>query len=328
MHAHGKKEVSVAVVGDCNAGKSTTIARLLFELGGMSERSLEKTRREAAALGKESYLFAFFMDRLVEERKSGFSIKCTLREFFTENYHYSVVDTPGHKNYINNMIRGLSQTDVALFIVSAEKGIFEKSIKTPLSHTRMYAQLCYSLGLKQLIVCVNKMDCVKYSESRFTFIKKEMEKLLINEIGYKLNEFVIVPISGFRGDNLTTRIRFGENNMPWWKGFGFKSDNDDDDDDERVITGLTLICALDKFIKEPKRILKKPFRMAVSNYYKIMGVGDVVAGRVEQGTIQPGVDVKFFPSGIKGKLFSIESHHKTQQQGDCGMYKYPCTKLH
>jgi elongation factor 1-alpha len=304
----GKKHLGIVIVGHVDAGKSTTTGRLLFQLGGLNERDLEKLKKEAQELGKESFMFAFFMDRNKDERARGVTIACTTKEFFTDTFHYTIIDAPGHRDFIKNMISGASQADVALLMVPANKGGFETSIARGnhkkgevQGQTRQHARLCHLLGIEQLIVGINKMDdkSVNYGEERYKEIKSEVEKML-TKIGYKVKKIPFIPMSGWKGDNLNTVSE----NMKWYKGFEVKIKKD-------TITGHTLIDALDRVVKPPKRITKKAFRMPVSGVYKIKGVGDVITGRIEQGKITPDTNVIFFPSNIKGKAFSIEMHHKT-----------------
>jgi elongation factor 1-alpha len=304
----GKKHMGIVIVGHVDAGKSTTTGQLLFQLGGLNERDLEKLRKEAQELGKESFLFAFFMDKSKDERARGVTIACTTREFFTESYHYTIIDAPGHRDFIKNMISGASQADVALLMVPANKGGFETSIAKGnhkkgeiQGQTRQHARLCHLLGIEQLIVGINKMDqeSVKYSEDRYNEIKTEVDKML-TKIGYKTKKIPFIPLSGWKGDNLTKPSE----NMKWYKGFKVKAKKD-------TIEGHTLLDALEKVVKPPKRQLKKPFRMPVSGVYKIKGVGDVITGRIEQGQITPNVDVRFYPTNVAGKCFSIEMHHKS-----------------
>jgi elongation factor 1-alpha len=311
----GKKHLGLVIVGHVDAGKSTTTGRLLFELGGVSDRDVEKLRKEAKEMGKESFVFAFFMDKSKDERARGVTISCTTREFFTDSYHYTIIDAPGHRDFIKNMISGASQADVALLMVPANKGGFETSIAKGnhkkgeiQGQTRQHARLCHLLGIEQLIVGINKMDAesVKYDEKRYLEIKTEVEKML-TKIGYKTKKIPFIPLSGWKGDNL---VKISEN-MKWYKGWTAKIKKE-------KITGHTLVEALEKVVRAPKRATKKAFRMPVSGVYKIKGVGDVITGRIEQGSINPGVMVKFYPTGCSGKAFSIEMHHKSVSLAICG----------
>jgi len=307
--------LGLVIVGHVDAGKSTTTGRLLFELGGMSDRDLAKLKKEAAELGKESFLFAFFMDRGKDERARGVTIQCCTREFFTDSYHYTIIDAPGHRDFIKNMISGAAQADVALLMVPSNKGGFETSIAKGnhkkgevQGQTRQHARLCHLLGIEQVICGINKMDdkSVNWSEDRYKEIKGEVDKML-TKIGYKTKKIPFIPMSGFNGDNLNEPSK----NMPWYKGFEVKVKKE-------KVKGHTLVDALEKVVRPPKRQDKKAFRMPVSGVYKIKGVGDVVTGRVEQGKITPGVNVKFYPTGCSGNIFSIEMHHKNVEMAHCG----------
>jgi len=310
--AEGKKHLGIVIVGHVDAGKSTTTGHLLFELGGMSDRELEKLKKEAAAQGKGSFAFAYFMDTQKDERERGVTISCRTKEFFTEKYHYSIIDAPGHRDFIKNMISGAAQADVALLMVPASKGGFEVSIakgnhkkNEVQGQTRQHARLCHLLGIEQLIVGVNKMDeqSVKYSETRFNEIKTEVDGML-TKIGYKTKKIPFIPMSGFLGVNLTDKGNdLAKEKMPWYKGWSCKVKKE-------KFTGRTLYDVLDNVVKPPKRDTKKPFRMPVSGVYKINGVGTVITGRIEQGCLSPNEVVGFAPGGVTGKAFTIEMHHK------------------
>jgi elongation factor 1-alpha len=314
-----KQHVSIVVCGHVDAGKSTTTGRLIFELGGIAERDMQKLRDEAKVLGKESFAFAFYMDKSKEERARGVTIACTTKEFSTENYHYTIVDAPGHRDFIKNMISGASQADVALLMVPAD-GNFTAAIARGnhkqgevQGQTRQHARLINLLGVKQLIVGINKMDCdtAKYSLERYTEIKDEMASMLV-KVGWK-KEFVkncvpFMPISGWIGDNLLTK----SDKMAWWNGVSVKSQ-------KKPVQCDTLLNCLNDMVKIPKRPVKKPLRMPVSGVYKIKGVGDVITGRVEQGKVEVEKKMIFLPTHTsskpcKGKIFSIEMHHKTHKE--------------
>jgi len=315
MSESNKKHLGIVIVGHVDAGKSTTTGHLLFKLGGLSEREMTKLQAEAEAVGKGSFAFAFFMDKSKDERRRGVTIACTTKEFFTEKYHYTIIDAPGHRDFIKNMISGASQADVALLMVPANKGGFETSIQKGnhkkaevQGQTRQHARLLHLLGVEQIIVGVNKMDdkSVGFSEERFKEITEEVKKML-TKIGFKIKKIPFIPLSGYNGDNLTKK----SDNMKWYKGFEVKIKKD-------KIKGHTLLDALNDVVQCPKRPDKKPFRMPVSGVYKIKGVGDVITGRVEQGTLQPNLLVKFAPTGVSGKAFSIEMHNKTHDKAGPG----------
>ena len=304
------------ICGHVDSGKSTTTGRLIFELGGIDERTLEKLKAEADALGKSSFAFAFFMDRQKEERERGVTISCTTKEFFTEKWHYTIIDAPGHRDFIKNMISGAAQADVALLMVPAD-GNFTAAIakgnhkagEVP-GQTRQHAVLINLLGVKQLIVGVNKMDCdmAGYKEARYKEVRDEMVHMLL-KVGWKkdfVNQSVpVLPISGWMGDNLINK----STKMDWWKGVDIKVDKE-------TLHIDTLKEALEKMVRTPDRPTDKPMRTPISGVFKIKGVGDVLTGRVEQGQVKPGDEVVFLPThtpstACTGKVFTVEMHHKT-----------------
>jgi len=312
----GKQHVSIVICGHVDAGKSTTTGRLIFELGGIPERELEKLKAEADRLGKSSFAFAFYMDRQKDERERGVTIACTTKEFFTDSKHYTVIDAPGHRDFIKNMITGASQADVALLMVPAD-GNFATAIQRGnpkagevMGQTRQHALLINLLGVKQLVVGINKMDCdlAGYKEDRYTEIKNETVRML-QRVGWK-KDFIakstpIIPISGWMGDNLITK----SDKMGWWKGVDVLVGK------EKVHVH-TLLDALDKMVCIPSRPTDKPMRTPLSGVYKIKGVGNVLTGRVEQGKVAPGDDVVFLPTHsastpCAGKIFTVEMHHKS-----------------
>jgi len=316
----GKEHLGIVIVGHVDAGKSTTTGHLLFELGGMSDRELEKLKAAAAEQGKGSFAFAYFMDKQKDERERGVTISCTTKEFFTEKYHYSIIDAPGHRDFIKNMISGAAQADVALLMVPSSTGGFETSIAKGnrskgevQGQTRQHARLCHLLGIDQLIVGVNKMDdpSVKWSKARFEEIKTEVDSML-TKIGYKTKKIPFIPMSGFLGANLTGKgDELVKKEMPWYKGWTVKVKKD-------KVSGRTLLDALNDVARPPKRDTKKPFRMPVSGVYKIKGVGDVITGRIEQGCLKPNEMVGFAPTGVTGKAFTIEMHHKNVDEAFTG----------
>jgi len=325
--SEGKKHLSIVICGHVDAGKSTTTGRLIFELGGISEREVTKLKEEADKLGKGSFAFAFYMDRQKEERERGVTISCTTKEFFTESYHYTVIDAPGHRDFIKNMITGASQADVALLMVPSD-GNFTTSIAKGNAkagevqgQTRQHSVLINLLGVKQLLVGVNKMDCdvAKYGNDRYTEIKDEMMHML-KKVGWKKGfvdtQLPVLPISGWMGDNLIKQ----STNMDWWKGMDIVPLSGD----EKIIHVNTLLDCLEKLVQPPKRTDEGAMRVPLSGVYKIKGVGDVLTGRVEQGKCVKESAVKFLPThsastACTGKVFTVEMHHKNVEmahQGD------------
>ena len=306
--SESKQHISLVVCGHVDAGKSTTTGHLIFKLGGISSREMEKLQAEADQQGKSSFAFAYYMDKDKAERERGVTINCTTKEFYTDSYHYTIVDAPGHRDYVKNMITGAGCADVALLLVPAEMGGFETAIAKGdrgsgevQGQTRQHARLLGLLGIEKLIVGVNKMDSCDWSEQRFGEIKEEMTKM-IQTAGFKPKQVAFVPYSGFHGENLVEKT----DKMPWYKGWKANISKDE------VIEGHTLYDALEKLVRPPKRFPDRAVRIPINGIYKIKGVGDVITGRVEQGTIHAGDIVRVAPRGLSGlKVFSIEMHHKT-----------------
>jgi elongation factor 1-alpha len=309
-----KEHMSVVVCGHVDAGKSTTTGHLIFELGGISEREMAKLRQEAEILGKSSFAFAFYLDKTEEERKRGITIQCTTKEFFTTNYHYTIVDAPGHSDFIKNMITGAAQADVGLLMVPADAG-FSVAIQKgdPRANeiqgqTRQHARLLNLLGVKHLIVGVNKMDSdmAGYKEERYNEVRDEMKNML-QRVGWK-KDFIdksvaIIPMSGWQGDNLIKK----SDKMPWWNGVDIEVNG-------AKVHVDTLLDALNN-VQRVERKLDVPLRAPVSGVYKIKGVGDVITARIEQGKMNPGDEIAFLPThtasnACTGKVFTIEMHHQ------------------
>merc|ERR1711915_1046247 len=244
-----------------------------------------------------------------EERERGVTIQCNTKEFFTEKYHYTIVDAPGHKDYIKNMITGSATADVGLLLVPAEKGGFESAIAkadpkmgVEEGQTRQHARLLYLLGVEQIIVGINKMDACNWSQDRFQEIKDEFVKML-QAIGYKPKKVPFIPYSGFNGDNLVDPVDSGK--CSWYKGWTANKAP------KKKITGMTIVDALNNYITPPTRLPDAPLRLPVSNIYNIKGVGQIICGTVEQGTLRPGDVIGIVPCNLKGKkMFSIEQHKK------------------
>ena len=258
---------------------------MIYKCGGIDKRKLAQIEKEAEQLGKGSFKYAFVMDSLKAERERGITIDISLWKFESPKYFFTIIDAPGHRDFIKNMITGTSQADAAVLVIDSTRGGFEAGIAEQ-GQTREHALLAFTLGIKQVIVAVNKMDdnTVNYSQDRFNEIKNEMTRVLGN-IGFKPDQYKFCPISGFKGDNMTEK----STNMPWW-------------------TGGTLLETLDT-LSPPKRPFDRPLRLPVQDVYKISGIGTVPVGRVESGIMKPGQNVVFAPSGIQTDVKSIEMHH-------------------
>mmetsp|Transcript_13051 Transcript_13051/g.22561 ORF Transcript_13051/g.22561 Transcript_13051/m.22561 type:complete len:451 (+) Transcript_13051:116-1468(+) len=282
-----KTHINIVVIGHVDSGKSTTTGHLIYKCGGIDKRTIEKFEKEAQEMGKGSFKYAWVLDKLKAERERGITIDIALWKFETPKYYVTIIDAPGHRDFIKNMITGTSQADCAVLVIPASQGEFEAGISKD-GQTREHALLAFTLGVKQMIVAVNKMDekTVSYGQGRFDEIKKEVSTYL-KKIGYNPDKIPFVPISGWHGDNMLE----ASPNLPWWKG-------------------PTLIEALD-MIEEPKRPSDKPLRLPLQDVYKIGGIGTVPVGRVETGILRPNMTVLFAPSGITTEVKSVEMHHES-----------------
>merc|ERR1719419_647699 len=257
-------------------------------------------------MGKGSFKYAWVLDKLKAERERGITIDIALWKFETEKYFVTIIDAPGHRDFIKNMITGTSQADCAVLIVAAGHGEFEAGISKN-GQTREHALLAFTLGVKQLIIGVNKIDNTEppYSESRFTEIKKEVEAY-IKKIGYNPKAVPILPISGWHGDNMIE----ASDKTPWFKGFSAEKN-------KTTVAGKTLYEALD-CIEPPSRPTEKPLRLPLQDVYKIGGIGTVPVGRVETGVLKPGVVVNFAPCNITTEVKSVEMHHQSLPEAEPG----------
>jgi elongation factor 1-alpha len=285
-----KTHINIVVIGHVDAGKSTTTGHLIYKCGGIDKRTIEKFEKEAAEMGKGSFKYAWVLDKLKAERERGITIDIALWKFETPKYYFTIIDAPGHRDFIKNMITGTSQADVAMLVVASGTGEFEAGIAKN-GQTREHALLAFTLGVKQLIVAVNKMDdkSVNFGQARYEEIKNEVSDF-IKKIGYNPANVPFVPISGWNGDNMLE----ASPNMPWYKG-------------------PTLLQALDA-VTEPKRPIDKPLRLPLQDVYKIGGIGTVPVGRVETGVLKPNMVVTFAPSGITTEVKSVEMHHEAMEQ--------------
>jgi len=234
------------------------------------------------------------LDKLKAERERGITIDIALWKFETKKYYFTIIDAPGHRDFIKNMITGTSQADCAILMIAGAQGEFEAGYAKN-GQTREHALLAYTLGVKEMIVCINKMDdkTVNYDEKRYQEIKDELTKFL-TKCGYKTKDIDFVPISGWVGDNMVAR----SDAMKWYKG--------------RI-----LLEALDN-IKPPKRPSEKPLRLPLQDVYKIGGIGTVPVGRVETGVLKPGITVVFAPSTHTSEVKSIEMHHEALEEATPG----------
>ncbi|XP_014690838.3 elongation factor 1-alpha, oocyte form-like [Equus asinus] len=293
-----KTHINIVVIGHVDSGKSTTTGHLIYKCGGIDKRTIEKFEKEAAEMGKGSFKYAWVLDKLKAERERGITIDISLWKFETSKYYITIIDAPGHRDFIKNMITGTSQADCAVLIVAGGVGEFEAGISKN-GQTREHALLAFTLGVKQLIVAVNKMDSTEpaYSAARFQEITKEVSAY-IKKIGYNPATVAFVPISGWHGDNMLEP----STNMPWFKGWKVERK-------EGNATGVTLLEALDSILP-PTRPVNKPLRLPLQDVYKIGGIGTVPVGRVETGFLKPGMVVTFAPSNLTTEVKSVEMHHE------------------
>jgi len=245
------------------------------------------------------------LDKLKAERERGITIDIALWKFETANYYVTVIDAPGHRDFIKNMITGTSQADCAILVVAAGVGEFEAGISKD-GQTREHALLAYTLGVKQMIIGVNKIDSTNppYSEARYTEIKKEVSNY-IKKVGYNPESVPFVPISGWHGDNMLE----ASSNMTWFKGWEVKRKKAGSAD-MVTVKGVTLLDALDA-IEQPSRPTDKPLRLPLQDVYKIGGIGTVPVGRVETGILKPGMLVTFAPQMLTTEVKSVEMHHES-----------------
>jgi len=300
-----KNHINIVVIGHVDSGKSTTTGHLIYKCGGIDERTIAKFEKEAAEKGKGSFKYAWVMDKLKAERERGITIDIALWKFETQDYEVTIIDAPGHRDFIKNMITGTSQADCAVLIVAAGTGEFEAGISKN-GQTREHALLAFTLGVKQMIVAINKMDSTepKYSEQRFNEIKKEVSNYL-KKVGYDPKKVPFVPISGWVGDNMVDATT----NMTWYKGWS----RDAITKDGKAEKGNTLVEALNK-IEPPKRPTDMPLRLPLQDVYKIGGIGTVPVGRVETGIIKPGLIATFAPTGLTTEVKSVEMHHQALEE--------------
>jgi elongation factor 1-alpha len=286
-----KVHINIVVIGHVDSGKSTTTGHLIYKCGGIDKRTIDKFEKESADSGKGSFKYAWVLDKLKAERERGITIDIALWKFESPKYYFTIIDAPGHRDFIKNMITGTSQADVAVLVVAAGTGEFEAGISKE-GQTREHALLAYTLGVKQMVCAVNKMDQAqsegqpKWSEARYNEIKSEVS-LYLKKVGYNPEKVPFVPLSGWHGDNMLEPSE----NMTWYKG-------------------PTLLGALDQS-EAPQRPMNKPLRLPLQDVYKIGGIGTVPVGRVETGVLKPGMTVNFAPVQLTSEVKSVEMHHES-----------------
>jgi len=281
-------KINIMTAGHVDAGKSTLLGRLLYDSGAIRDDQLRKMKDIAKELKRETFEFAFVMDKLKEERERGLTIDIMHQPFQTKKYFYTIIDCPGHRDFVKNMITGTSQADAAIFVVSAKEG---EGVQ---EQTKEHAFLLKVMGVEQLVCAINKMDTTNYDEKRFNTVVADVKKLLTS-IGYKPDNIPFVPVSGLQGDNVFKK----SDKIAWYKG-------------------PTLVESMDATITIPKQPIDKPLRIPIQDVYTITGVGTVPVGRVETGILKAGDTLIFEPSGAKGEVKTIEMFHKQQPEARPG----------
>ena len=286
--ASEKPHMNLVFIGHVDAGKSTSVGRILLDTKHIEQHVIDKYRKEAEAKGKGSFEFAWVMDGLKEERERGVTIDVAHKKFTSDKYYFTIIDAPGHRDFVKNMITGTSQADAAVLVVAAPEGV--------MAQTKEHVFLAKTLGVNQIIININKMDATKpeWSEERFNVVKEEVGKL-IRMVGYKGDVVQFVPTSAFKGDNVVNK----SGNLGWWKGG-------------------TLIDCLNN-LTVPQKPTTLPLRLPIQDVYSITGIGTVPVGRIETGILKTGDNVIFSPSGTVGEVKTIEMHHEmmpTAEPGD------------
>jgi elongation factor 1-alpha len=287
--AKEKPTLNVAFVGHVDHGKSTSIGRLMFDSGKLPQQEYEKLKALAVEKGKAGFEFAYVMDKFKEERERGVTIDLSYQKLLTEKFEVTIIDAPGHKDFIKNMITGASQADAAFLCVAAQEGVQPQ--------TKEHAWLLKTMGVGQVSVLVNKMDTVDFKEDSYKKVKEEVSAIL-SQAGFKTEEMAFIPASGFEGDNIVKKSE----KMSWYKG-------------------PTVMEQLDKF-SPPDKPTNLPMRMPLQDVYEITGIGTVPVGKVETGVMKIGQKVVVLPgrsgTGINGEVRTIEMHHEQLQEAEAG----------
>ena len=287
--AKEKPGINVVFVGHVDHGKSTCVGRLFYDGGAVSEQEMKKFKEEAAKHGKAGFEFAYVMDNLKEERERGVTINLSYKKLVTKNFDVTIIDAPGHKDFVKNMITGASQADAAFLVVSADGGVQPQ--------TKEHVWLLRTMGVKSLAILVNKMDVVDYSEDKFKKVVEDVSTI-IKQAGYKPEEVPFLAGSALMGDNIANK----SDKMPWYKG-------------------PTVLEQVDKF-PAPEKPTGLPMRMPIQDVYEITGIGTVPVGKIETGIMKIGQKVIVLPgrsgTGITGEVRSIEAHHEQLKEGEAG----------
>lgn len=284
-----KPTMNIVFVGHVDHGKSTCVGQLVFLSGLVSENEMKKLKEEAEKQGKAGFEFAYIMDRIKEERERGVTIDLAYQKLITPKRQVTIIDAPGHKDFVKNMITGASQADAAFLTIAAKEGVQPQ--------TKEHLWLLRTMGVGQIAVLINKMDTVEYKEDAFNKVKEEVS-VLLKVVGINAEKTVFLAVSGLKGDNIKTK----STNMSWYKG-------------------PTLFEQLDLF-DDPKKPTDLPMRMPIQDVYEITGIGVVPVGKVETGILKVGQKIIVLPgrsgTGIPGEIKSIEMHHEQLTEAPAG----------
>ncbi|MEK6950164.1 MAG: translation elongation factor EF-1 subunit alpha [Nanoarchaeota archaeon] len=289
--ARAKEHINLVFIGHVDHGKSTTVGRLLYDTGNVDEQTMRKLKERAAQLGKSGFEFAFVMDQLKEEQERGVTIDLSHKRFDTPKYYFTIIDAPGHKDFIKNMITGAAQADCGVLVVAANDGVNAQTIE--------HLKLSKIFGVGQLLIAVNKMDMpgVDFKESRFKEVVEDVKKHAL-QAGWKVDTLRFIPTAALIGENLTKKSA----KMSWW-------------------TGDCLLEAIDRF-SIPQKPTHLPLRLPIQDVYNITGIGVVPVGRVETGVMKVGDKIIVVPGregkGVRGEVKSIEMHHEQIPQAEPG----------
>ena len=287
--AKEKPNMNVVFVGHVDAGKSTTVGRLMYDSGAVSEQEMTKLKQEAEKHGKVGFEFAYVMDKIKEERERGVTIDLAYKKILTNKYQITIIDAPGHRDFVKNMITGASQADCAILVIAAQSGVQPQ--------TEEHVWLLKTMGVQNLAVAINKMDEIGYDEAKFNKVKEDVSALL-KKTGYKVDQINFIACAGLKGDNVFKKSA----NTPWYKG-------------------PTIIEQFDLF-PAPQAPIDLPLRMPIQDAYEITGIGTVPVGKIETGIMKAGQKIIILPGrtgkGVLGEVKSIEMHHETLTEAQAG----------
>jgi len=288
--------ISLVVVGHVDAGKSTLMGHLLCLVGNVSSKQLHKFEKESKQMGKASFAFAWVLDEGEDERQRGVTIDVCVKHFETKSRRFTILDAPGHRDFVPNMLQGAVQAEVALLVVDVSH--FEAGFDRG-GQTKEHLQLVRSLGISQLVVAVNKLDTCEWDQQVFESVKSRLHAFIVGpECGFKAAGVSYIPLSGFSGENMLERK--AEALSSWW-------------------TGPTLIEALDQLQPPPRPPADAPMRICISDLYK-SGSSSVASGKVEAGTVTSGQKVLLMPSGEQTVVKSLQSRGDVSRSCLAGDY--------